>query len=282
MASTLEIRRRLRSIKSTAKITKAMELVAASKLRKAQESAERSRAFAETLRGITDSISAAGRSIKHPLLKTRPINRALVIVVTSDKGLAGSFNLNILRETVNYLKSAPKEVSFITIGRRGQGSILRLGHKIIGAYTDFPAYPTFIDIAPISKTIIEEYTAERIDQVVLISTRFQSAISQMAEKRRLLPLALTAAEKDKAGLPLFEPEESGVLDALLPKIIEEQLYQAVLESSASEHAARMVAMRNATDAAKEIIDDLTLTYNSIRQATITRELTEIVGGAEAL
>lgn len=285
MPSTLEIRRRLRSIKSTSKITKAMELISASKLRRAQVSAEKSRYFTEALKNIIRTVEKLGKSMSNSLLEKRTVNKSLIITITSDKGLAGSFNLNILRETLKYLDTPEgKNCQFITIGKKAQNQLSHLGHNIIQSYSDFPTHPTSNDIRPIVKTVIDMYMAKEIDKVVIIYTMFKSIIKQTAVIDTILPLTLSDTENlsDNICVPLLEPDKETVINTLVPQIISGRIYHAVLESNASEHAARMIAMHNATDAAVEIIDDLTLTYNSVRQATITKELSEMVTGASAI
>jgi len=296
MASTLDIRRRIKSVGNTKKITKAMELVAASKMRRAVQQALATRAYARAAWDVLTNVSAVTEPELHPLLVERPVQRVAVIVVSSDRGLAGGLNTNVVRQTLGVLKAQTVPADVITVGTKAADALRRLNVNIVAAFPNAHAHPTVADLLPIVKIAIEDYVAGRYDKVFVVYTDFISTLAQKARSRQVLPIrkqelkeVLDDVDNSVAVKSvvfqnpyLFEPDPEAVLEKMLRNLVTSQLYQVVLESLASEHAARMVAMRNATDAAEELIDDLNLTYNQVRQAGITREIAEISAGRAAL
>lgn len=286
MPTLREIRRRIRSVRSTAKITKAMELVAASKMRRAQTSALAARPYADKIRQVIGDLASLRQPDEplHPLLTKRRVQNVGIIFLTTDRGLAGGLNANLNRRAVSFiLELRPVEASLITVGRKGRDFFRRLGVPIRAEFTNLPDYPTLLDTLPISRIAIEDYTSGALDEVYVIYPDFVNTVVQRPEVLRLLPVEPPAATGDIHQVEyIFEPSPEAVLAELLPRYVEMQVYHTVLELKASEQSARMVAMRNATDAANEMIEELTLIYNKARQEQITRELLDIVGGAAAL
>jgi F-type H+-transporting ATPase subunit gamma len=282
MASLRDIRRRIRSVQNTRKITKAMELVAAAKMRRAQERVLQARPYADELAGIMVELMRRNPEYKHPMLLPREVRRRVIVLVTADRGLAGGLNSNNIRLALREITSAGVPVGVVTIGRKGRDLIRRVRRELIADQSMLGDRPTMGDILPAARVAIEQYENEEADQVDIVFARFVSTGRQEATLRRLLPVEPPEDAPRLAADFLYEPEPRDVLDALLPRYVEAQVYRAVLENAASEQAARMLAMRNASDNASELIDDLTLTANKVRQATITTELMEIVSGAAAL
>ncbi len=292
-----EIRRRIKGVKSTKQITKTMEMVSASKMRRAQNVAVQMRAYALKALEILNSVSGKTRTLTHPLLEVREVKRTTVVLITSDRGLCGGLNTNVIAKVIENVKHLPKEsVSFVTMGKKGRDAILRLGYKLGADFSGQKKYE-YADVAPMINLVVDDYIKGKTDRVVLAYPRFVNALVQKPTFSPLLPLAkenLQSTLEELSGVPheekpsyryfefKFEPHRNEVLRALLPKFTELQIFKAVLDSQASEHSARMTAMRNATDAAEEIIGDLTFTYNQVRQAGITSEIAEISTAAEAL
>ncbi len=292
MASTQQLKRRIGSVKNTKQITKAMELVAASKMRKAVESAHRGRAYRQAAHSMLSRLSAVTEIGEHPLYKTRPVKSRLYVVITSDRGLAGAYNANIIkmltRAVAEDRRSSIKS-QIIVIGKRGAQFLRRVEHvDIIGAYADFGDHPTANDIRPVLDTMVEQYRTAQTDEVRLFYTEHKSNITQIAQNLAILPAKFddeqTADQTEEQALSdvTFEPSVQEVLDNVTERLLEVQIWQAMLESIASEQSMRMLSMKNATDNAGEIIDDLTLEFNTARQSKITQELAEITGGAEAM
>jgi len=287
MANTIAIKRRIGSVKNTKQITKAMELVAASKMRRAQEHAVKSRDFSNLAGSILTRLRELTDVSRHPLFKTRPIATRLHILVTSDRGLAGAYNSNLLRQFTTELKADRDQniaSQVIVIGKQGSKLATRLKNvTIVAAYHDFPEQPTANDLRPILNTLVELFSTKTVDAVDLIYTDYRSSINQVVVAQRLLPAAFTEVvmphDLEQA---VFEPSAEAVLENVTERLIEAQLNQAFSEAQASEHSMRMLAMKNATDNATDLIDDLTLAFNTARQAAITQELAEITGGAEAM
>ena len=292
-----EIRRRIKGVKSTKQITKTMEMVSASKMRRAQNVAIQMRAYAMKALEILNSVAGKTRTLTHPLLEVRPEKRVTVVLITSDRGLCGGLNTNVIAKVLEKIKPLPKEsVSFVTMGKKGRDAILRMGYKLEADFSGQKKYE-YADVAPMINLILDDYTKGKTDRVVLAYPRFVNALIQKPTFAPLLPLAkenLQSTLEELSGVVAeakpsyryfefkFEPDRNEVLRALLPRFTELQIFKAVLDSQASEHSARMAAMRNATDAAEEIISDLTFTYNQVRQAGITSEIAEISTAAEAL
>lgn len=287
MAQTTALKRRITSVKNTKQITKAMELVAASKMRRAQENALRSREYRNLARAILTRISELTDVTKHPLYKQRTVKTRLYILVTSDRGLAGAYNSNLFRQITQELMAdqADKIKSqVIIVGKQGAKFLTHFKDvDILAVYEDFPDWPTANDIHPILNTIVQLYKDKEVDAVDIYYTDYKSSIVQVVTRDRLLPAVFKAVripkDLEKAE---FEPSAKVVLDSITERIIEVQLSQALLEAKASEESMRMLAMKNASDNAGDIIDDLTLAFNTARQAAITQELAEITGGAEAI
>lgn len=287
MASTIALKQRIKSIKGTRQITKAMQLVSASKLRRAQEYAAASRAYADLADELMRRISDIEELEQQPLFAQRPVKSRLYIVITSNSGLAGAYNANVLKQLTKGLQAdrAAKVTSHaIAIGSKGAQFARRLDTVQLDAvYAALGDHPTANDVRPVLNTILDLYRAQEIDEVRLLYTRFQSTVAQEARSIQLLPAVRSDQDGSKfTDVSTFEPDIETVIDQVATRIIEAEIWQAVLESLASEHAMRMVAMKNATDNAKDLIDDYTLELNTARQAAITQELAEITGGAEAL
>jgi F-type H+-transporting ATPase subunit gamma len=288
VASTIALKRRISSIKSTRQITKAMQLVSASKLRRAQDYAGRSRAYRELAYELLTRLSNIKEVERHTLFERRPIKHRLYVIVTSNSGLAGAYNANILKQLTNGIREdqANKIGSHvIAIGTKGAQFVRRLsGVELTAVYPAFGDQPTANDLRPVLNTVVDQYRTKDVDEVVLFYTLSKSSIVQQVQTLSLLPAQVDGgAEGSKlSDVSNFEPDVETVIEQITTRLIEAQLWQAVLESMASEHAMRMVAMKNATDNAKELIDDYTLELNTARQAAITQELAEITGGAEAL
>lgn len=282
MPSLRDLRRRIRSVQNTRKITKAMELVAAAKMRRAQERILAARPYAEEIASVVAELMRRNPEYRHPYLQVRPVRRRVLILVTADRGLAGPLNSNNIRLALRQISTAQVPVSVVTIGRKGRDMIRRLRGDLIADVSMIGDRPTMGDILPAARVAMDRYQSEEADQVDIVFARFLSVGRQEATVRRLLPVSPPQGAARVAADFLYEPEPQEVLDALLPRYVEAQVYRAVLENVASEQAARMVAMRNASDNASDLIDALTLTANKVRQATITTELMEIVGGAAAL
>jgi len=299
--NTKEIQIRIRSVKNTKKITKAMEMISAAKMRKATENVLQTRSYAGLAWEMLNDVSVKTDTSIHPLLEKREIKKLGVLLITSNRGLCGGFVSKLLTETNKYIEELKKEnenleVEVILMGKKGIKIFKYHGHKIASEFEKQDLTTKIEEILPIARTITGDYISEKYDKVVLAYTDFVSPINQIPKILELLPLgsedemlgqAMTGGEKGEE-LPktdidfTFEPSPKKVLEVLLPKLVEMQVYQAILESDASEHSARMMAMRNASDAAGDMIDDLTLTFNKARQSAITQEISEIVGGAAAL
>lgn len=287
MASQQQLKSRIRSVKSTKQITKAMQMVAASKMRRAQESTKATAPYTQTARSILAHLKKLGNTNGNPLFEARKVKKRLLIVIASDKGLAGAYNSNVakayLRELIADDKAGIK-TDTISIGRKVTQFVTRLKDaKLIGAYEDLPDMLEGHELRSVLDTAYEMYENAEIDAVDVVYTEFISAVNQIVKIERVLPAGLAVEASDE--LPdeaLFEPDTETVLEAVVYRLIGAQLFQALLDSRASEHSMRMVAMKNATDNASDLIDDLTLAMNKARQGAITQELAEISGGAEAM
>jgi F-type H+-transporting ATPase subunit gamma len=273
MANTLDIRRRIRSVKNTAQITKAMQMVAASKMRKAQAAALAGRPYEEALDRVLGALHGKVDPRENPLLEERPVQRELIVVISTDKGLCGPLNTNLFRELTTVESANPV---FITVGKKGVQYLARTRREVLA---DFPAseVPRFREIRPVATFCAEKFLSHDVDQVRVLYPKFVNTLNQQPTFRRLLPIspAAIASEGKPSGEFVFEPNETAVLAAILPHYLGYEIYQMVLDARASEHSARMVAMKNATDNAKQLVKDLTLEYNKVRQASITTELLEI-------
>ena len=287
MATIREIRRRIRSVTNTAKITRAMEMVAASKMRRAQINALAGRPYADKMRQMLADLAESIESLKleapHPLLERRPVERVAFVLVSTDRGLCGGLNANLNRYAASFaLEKKDVEVKAIAVGRKGRDFLLRVGVPVIAEFTNIGDYPSFDDIRPIARLLMDEYTSGGVDGVYLIFPLFVNTMVQRPEVRQVLPIEVPRGATAGSLQYIYEPSPTEVFEDLLPRYVQRQVYEVILEKSASEQSARMVAMRSATDAAKEMVQDLTLTYNKVRQDSITKELLDIAGGAEAL
>ncbi len=286
MASTITLKRQIRSISNTRQITKAMELVSASKLRRAQEHAASSREYGQIAYDLLKRLNAQGEVERQPLFRKRTIKNRLYIIVTSNTGLAGAYNANVLKQlTVNLREDRDNKVKshVISVGSKGAQFVRRLHEaNLVAAYQPFGDNPTANDIRPVLNMVMEQYETSAADEVRIIYTLFKSTIVQQVQNVQLLPAPAPQADDQVVPVTNFEPDVETVVQQVTIRLIEAQLWQAVLESLASEHAMRMIATKNATDNANDLIKDYTLELNTARQAAITQELAEISGGAEAL
>jgi len=286
MASTIVLRRRIKSIRNTRQITQAQQLVAASKLRRAQEYAQRSRAYADLANELLARLSGITEVERQPLFEKRAVKNRLYIVITSNSGLAGAYNANVLKLLTSAVKTdqETKVTSHVlAIGNKGAQFVRRVsGLDLQAAYPGFGDAPTANDLRPVLNTIVQQYKNGDVDDVRVLFTKFKSTVSQVAQSQGLIPAQPVSANTKVATISNFEPDAETVIDQVATRLIEAQVWQALLESIASEHAMRMIAMKNATDNAKDLIGDYTLELNTARQAAITQELAEITGGAEAL
>lgn len=283
MATLKQIRARIRAAKNIQQITKAMKLVAAARLKKSTDRVTEARPYADKLREIMASLASGGELPNHPLLQRRPVERALVIVLTSDRGLAGAFNTSLLRASSDMLKTAEGEKVLVTYGKKATQFFSRRGFKIIDTLSAPSAGARLEDAVQVTRGARRMFEEGEVDAVYIVYAKFVSAIRQVPTTVQLLPIE--APEGDAAGMGTdltFEPSPEAVLEVLLPRYVQTIVWQAMLESSASEFGARMTAMTGATDNAGKMIQELTLTANRERQAAITTEILEVVGGAEAL
>lgn len=301
MPSTREIRRRIRSARNIAQITRAMEMVAASRMRRAQQAVLAGRPYAQKIGEVIQHLAARLEGVDaeeiHPLLRPRAIKSALVIMFTADKGLAGALNTNLIRRTTRFIvNEAGVPISMVAVGRKGRDFMVRYGRPLVAEFTGLGDQPSMSEVYAIARVATEEYLSGRVDAVYLIYTDFVNTLVQKPTVYRLAPV--NVLEEGEGGARpgenvgegsdaadgadyIYEPGVQQVLDQLVPRYIEVRIFQALLEHIASEQSARMVAMRNATQNAKEMISDLTLAYNKLRQANITREIIEVSSGASA-
>ena len=285
MPSTRDIRRRIKSVKNTAQITKAMQMVAASKMRKAQQAAIAGHPYVQLLNRMLVSLHGKVNPTAHPLLEEREVKKELVLVVSTDKGLCGGLNTNLFREIAKY---DPDKTEFVSIGRKGKQFLARTKRNLLADF-ELADRPSFLEVKSVSKFLVEKFLSKEVDKVTILFSRFVNTLNQEPRAATILPLAALPVnkefeehQKDDGAQFIFEPDEETVLDQLLPYYIHYGAYQAVLDARASEHSARMVAMKNATDNAKSLVKDLTLEYNKVRQAAITNELLEITTAQMAL
>jgi F-type H+-transporting ATPase subunit gamma len=301
LATLREIRRRIRSVKNISQVTRAMQMVAASKMRRAQEQVLATREYSQKAWELlvhlagqpTDDVRA------QPLCGGRSVRAIGLVLITGDRGLSGGYNHNIIRLAIRFIQQQQNPVKVITVGRKGREYMLRLGADLVAEFTDLPARPSLLNVLPIAQVAVEDLQREVFDEVYLAYTLFHNTMHHEPIIRKLLPICGAAESSVGSGvtsgiLPelaqpqpvtveyIYEPDAQALLSTIIPRFTELQIYQAILESLASEHSARMVAMRNATENALEMIDGLTLTYNRARQEAITEEIIDIVGGSEAL
>ncbi len=284
MPTIRELRRRIRDVENVSRVTKAMQTIAASKMRRAQRQVVSGRPYSERIRAVLADLAAQAKvedRLTVPMLERRPVERTTMLLITPDRGLCGGLVSNVLRAAGEAIERSESPVRVIAVGRKGQSFVVD-GHGELDMALSLGDRPELADTVPIAHTIISGYEAGNVDRVLLTHARFVSAAVQEPVVRELLPVEPAELEPGEDVGYIYEPDAAGVLDALLPRYVEMEVHQAVLEAVASEHSARMVAMRNATDNAVELVEDLTLEMNKARQAMITGELLDIVGGAAAV
>jgi F-type H+-transporting ATPase subunit gamma len=284
MINTRILRRRIRSVENTAKICKAMEMIATSKMKKAQDQAMAGRPYAEKITEVISHLAYHARvgDAPHPLLQRREVKRISVLLLTTDRGLCGGLNANLNRVINTFISEQILPVHIITVGRKGRIFMIRTGRTIRAEFTGIKDKVSLLDTLPISRVIIDDYTSEACDLAYLTYPRFISTMIQRPTMEVLLPIDPVELPLSQRGEYIYEPGPNVVLNELLPRFVEMQVYHAVLELIASEQSARMAAMKNASRSAREVIEDLTLTLNKARQESITNEICDISGGAEAL
>lgn len=284
MASLRDIKTRITSTKKTSQITKAMQMVSASKLNKAEMSAKSFVPYMEKIQDVVASIAAGSSDVSNPMMMARPVKKTAYLVITSDRGLVGGYNSNILRTVmgkINERHASSDEFVILSVGRKGRDFFAKKGFNIIESSIGLPDHPAFADIKEITRKAVGMFADGTYDEVYMYYNHYVSAISQEVTEKKVLPLTDIQPTGSTASYE-FDPSAEAILEVLLPQYAESLIFGALLDGKASEHAASMTAMKSATDNAKELIDDLTLSYNRARQAAITQEITEIVGGAAAL
>ncbi|MCT6923420.1 ATP synthase F1 subunit gamma [Metasolibacillus sp.] len=285
MVNLREIKGRINSTKSTQKITKAMQMVSSSKLRRAEQNAKAYVPYMEKIQDVVGAIAAGTKDSGHPMLTARPVKKTAYLVIGSDRGLAGAYNSSILRQvqrTINERHQSKDEYVVFALGRVARDYFIKRNHNVISSVVALPDQPTFADIKEIARNAVGMFIDGAYDELYMYYNHFESAISQVVTEKKVLPLTDIATTTTTSAAYEFEPSGEAILEVLLPQYAESLIYGALLDGKASEHASRMTAMRNATDNASDLIDNLSLQYNRARQAAITQEITEIVGGAAAL
>lgn len=285
MASLREIQSRITSTKKTSQITKAMQMVSAAKLSRAEENAKAFVPYMEKIQEVVTSIAHGSEEISHPMLETRPVHRTGYIVITADRGLAGPYNSNILRAVHKRIQEAHQsddEYAIIAIGRMGRDFFVQRKMNVELEIAGIPDQPSFTDIMEITSKAVGMFSDGTFDELIMYYNHYVSAMTQEVTERKLLPLTNTDDSSQIKSTYEYDPSAEAILEILLPQYAESLIYGALLDAKASEHASRMTAMKSATDNASDLIDELTLSYNRARQASITQEITEIVGGAAAL
>jgi F-type H+-transporting ATPase subunit gamma len=284
MADIRKIRGRIKGVENISRITRAMEMIAASKMRKAQERGLAGRPYSEKIEQVIADLAALPEmGLQHPLLQWREAERITVIHITPDRGLCGGLNGNLNRELSRYVLNAPgKTVEVVTVGKKGRDFARRSGLNVVAEFTGIGDAPAYLDTLPISNIAIEDYAGGRTDRVVVCYAHFVSTLTQKPIMKQILPVEPAVIPGPSNVEYIYEPDAAMVLGTLLPRFVEMEVYHAILEAIASEQSARMVAMRNATDSAEELLGDLTLLYNKARQEAITKELLDITGGVSAL
>ncbi len=286
------MRLRIRSIKNISQVTRALEAVSASKVRKAVQAVTATRAYAGKAWQVLKHVAQQpGHQTLHPLLAARSeIRNTLAVIVTGDRGLAGAYNTNIIRFTARQFDHYRNPVQFVAVGKKGRDLLLRRRKPVVAEFSNLPAAPSFVDVSAIGRLAVDEFLKGAVDEVYLVYTDFVNMVKQEVVVKKLLPLEIGGGERVEefehksgpAAAYIYEPDMRALLDEIIPRFTALQVYQAILESLASEHAARMVAMRNATDNARDLAGQLQLAYNKVRQQSITSDILDIVGGAEAL
>jgi F-type H+-transporting ATPase subunit gamma len=282
VASQRDIRRRIGAVRNIKQITRAMQFVAASKLKRAQDSTLAARPYSDMIDEVLADLATVLGGEDHPLLAEREGGKRMIVLITTDRGLAGPLNTNTIRFAARDITEQKGDLTVVTVGRKGRDAMRRAGVPMEAHFAGFGDRPAFADVIPLARLITDDFLAGKIGRVDIIFSRFVTTLTQKPESYQLLPIR---PSEDTEGIPgnqfIFEPNASAVLEQLLPRYVATRLFQAVLESKASEESSRMVAMKNATDNAEELIEDLTLSYNKVRQSNITREMIEIASGANA-
>jgi F-type H+-transporting ATPase subunit gamma len=283
MPDIRKVRRRIRGVQNIAKITRAMEMIAASKMRKAQERGLAGRPYADKIEQVIADLAALPDiGLQHPLLQRRPVEKITVVHITPDRGLCGGLNANLNRNLARFILEQKIPAEVVAVGRKGRDFTVRSSCKLCAEFTQLSDHPAFLDTLPVANIVIDEYSQATTDRVYISYAQFITTMVQKPVMKQLLPMQPAAIPGGQNVDYIYEPGATAVLGGLLPRFVEMEIYHAILESIASEQSARMVAMRNANDSAKELIGDLTLLYNKARQESITRELLDITGGVVAL
>ncbi len=283
MPDIRKVRRRIKGVQNIAKITRAMEMIAASKMRKAQERGLAGRPYSQKIEQVIADLAALPDiGLQHPLLQRRPLEKIAIVHITPDRGLCGGLNANLNRRLASFILEQKAKVEVVAVGRKGRDFSVRYGCDMCAEFIQLGDQPGFLDTLPISHIVIDEYTNKSIDMVYISYAQFVSTMVQRPVMKQLLPVEPAVIPRAENVDYIYEPGAEAVLGGLLPRFVEMEIYHAILESIASEQSARMVAMRNATDSASELIGQLTLLYNKARQEAITRELLDITGGVVAL
>lgn len=284
MANTRIIRRRIKGVQNTAKITRAMEMIASSKMRKAQERGLSGRPYSEKIKQVIADLATLSTTDEgiHPLLQRRPVNKIAIIHITPDRGLSGGLDANLNRKTANFMIQQKVPISLINVGRRGIDFMRRYNREVRAEFSKLGDKPSLIDTLPISHIVMDDYSNGLIDTAYIVYAQFVNTMRQIPVMQQILPVIPDEKARSKKQDYIFEPSSMAVLDKLLPRFIESEIYHAIMESIASEQSARMVAMRNATESANDLLQALTLSYYKARQESITSELLDIVGGASAI
>ncbi|MGB2956540.1 MAG: ATP synthase F1 subunit gamma [Anaerolineales bacterium] len=292
MANAREVKQRIKSVKNISQVTRALQAVSASKVRKAIDQLEDTRPYSVKAWQVLQHIAKQpDRSTLHPILvKNSSVKRIIAIVISGDRGLAGAYNSNLIRTVETWSKSIEVPVQYITVGKKGRDLLLRRGKEIMAEFSNLPAEPSYNDISPVGRLAVDTFLRNEVEEVYLIYTRFVNRMNHQPVVKKLLPLETDVDERVKAfdetvpliGGYIFEPDQKSILDEIIPRFTILQVFHAVIESLASEHSARMVAMKNATDNATALADALQLEYNKARQQAITNEMLDIAGGAEAI
>ena len=280
MASTQDIRRRIKSVKNIQQITKAMKMVAAARLRRAQEGALANTPYAEKMQAVLMDVAQSAGEIIHPLLEVRPVNKKAYVVLAADKGLAGAYSSNVFKEVITHF-SHKSDADLVTVGRKARDYFVHRGYNVVTEYAGFSERPTYENAKQVANKIMNLFTSGEYDEIHMVYTKFISPINVVPTTAKLLPISDLGGE-GSGGEYIYEPNAGEVLGLLLPQYLETMVYGALLQASASELGSRMTAMSAATDNADDLISKLVLNYNKVRQAGITREINEIVSGAEAL
>ena len=292
MANAREVKQRIKSVKNISQVTRALQAVSASKVRKAIDQLEDTRPYSVKAWQVLQHIAKQpDRSTLHPILvKNSSVKRIIAIVISGDRGLAGAYNSNLIRTVETWSKTLEAPVQYITVGKRGRDLLLRRGKEIMAEFSNLPAEPSYNDISPVGRLAVDTFLRNEVEEVYLIYTRFVNRMNHQPVVKKLLPLETDVDERLKAfdetvpliGGYIFEPDQKSILDEIIPRFTILQVFHAVIESLASEHSARMVAMKNATDNATSLADALQLEYNKARQQAITNEMLDIAGAAEAI